>query len=70
MWIPNGTYTEINGVPIVAGTKVEYFQNSNFDYNEGFGGTQTQVSMGANVFLNVHTYTASGDFTYRYQNQF
>ena len=69
-WIPNGTYTEINGVPIVAGTKVEYFQNSNFDYNEGFGGTQTQVSMGANVFLNVHTYTASGDLTYRYQNQF
>ena len=76
MWIPTGTYTQINGVPIVAGTKVQYFRKSfplGSSVGLGFGGTQTTVYPGLirpYVSWDVHTYTASGDFTYRYQNQF
>ncbi len=70
LWIPTGTVTQLNGVPIVAGTKIQYWQNSAFDYNETYGGTKTQVSYAGNQYLWIHTYTGSGDFSYRYQNQF
>jgi hypothetical protein len=69
MWIPNGTYTQINGVPIVSGSKVQYFDNDPIDRQLGFGGTKTQINIGTNDYLWVHTYTASGNFTYRYQQQ-
>jgi hypothetical protein len=70
LWIPTGTVTQLNGVPIVAGTKVQYWQNTSIDYNQGFGGTKTQVDYNNNQYLWIHTYTASGDFTYRFQNEF
>jgi hypothetical protein len=75
MWLPNGSYSSLNGVPIISGSKITYFTT-----NPGFGGYHNLIGFGGNKtipattynyqYLTMHTFTSSGEFAYRFQNQF
>jgi hypothetical protein len=77
IWLPNGSYSSVNGVPILSGSKIVTFAQNGYNptgQKNIFGGTQTYEQLGTlalgydNIVTN--TFTASGEFAYRFQNQF